>query len=336
MVIGPYEYGTDSGIDGYSWIGASAHEYGELLTGDPMWGPGSCRVLEPAELQTADGVMAALQEVADQTEPDDVLLVVYVGHGAYWSDLPGGQVHFSVGSSQKDKPWTWLSSWYIYRTMRGSRANLKVLIADCCYANLLPQLSEKSAIPEILGRLDRGTCVLTATTDAHLMDAKGCSNLPGRFPGCTPFSGHLMNVLSNGTTDYESQLTLGMVRDALRDEMQNCQDAVHDMPKMLLNNAREREPLFTNHMDPERRNDAPVMPVGPEDWAHRLRRDSRLSLSFLLRDPGTAGDVVAHLYQTTDEANRDIARNIHDAANNNYTPDEFARYWNRVEPTLRA
>jgi hypothetical protein len=113
VVIGPAEYGPDSGIASYEWIRNSAREYGRVLDGDPMWDRDSYRVLTAAELQTADGVMHAVQEVADQAKLGDVLLVVYVGHGAYWSDLPGAQVHFSVESSHRDKPWTWLSSWYI-------------------------------------------------------------------------------------------------------------------------------------------------------------------------------------------------------------------------------
>ena len=39
--------------------------------------------------------MTPLQQAADQAERGDSLLVVYVGHGAYWADVPGAQVHFA-------------------------------------------------------------------------------------------------------------------------------------------------------------------------------------------------------------------------------------------------
>ena len=61
-----------------------------------------------------------------------------------------------MGSSHRDKPWTWLSSWYVYRVMRKARARLKVVIADCCYSNLLPQLGEEPLLPGVLGELDEG------------------------------------------------------------------------------------------------------------------------------------------------------------------------------------
>ncbi|WP_344962074.1 hypothetical protein [Streptomyces thioluteus] len=134
LVIGPAEYAAESGVRTYTEIGVSAVQYGEVLAGNPMWGADHCRVLAPEEVRTAEGVMAALEEEARRTGPGDIFMVVYIGHGAYWGDVPGAEVHFSVGSSYKDKPWTWLSSWYLYRAMRLCKADLKVLIADCCYS----------------------------------------------------------------------------------------------------------------------------------------------------------------------------------------------------------
>jgi hypothetical protein len=44
-------------------------------------------------------------------ESGDTLMVVYVGHGAYWEDPPGSQVHFALNSSHRAAPHGWLSSW---------------------------------------------------------------------------------------------------------------------------------------------------------------------------------------------------------------------------------
>jgi hypothetical protein len=337
VVIGPARYAEDSGIDSHPSIGESARMYGEVLAGDGMWGMESCRVLGEDEVQTADGVMRALQQAADETGPDDILLVVYVGHGQYWSDLPGAQVHFSVGSSHRDKPWTWLSSWYVYRVMRKARARLKVLIADCCYSNLLPQLGEEPLLPGVLGELDEGTCVFTAVKNANFASAEGCSALPGDLAKCTPFSGHLLRILQDGTKDYNHQLTIGLLREAVKKEMESCTAARHQVPRMSLNDARDGTPLFTNRMEPRRRDQVPQLPVRPEDWVRTLMLDRDSRLDELLKDEQKTGDVVALLSARPDEAGRHLARHIDARANNAFTsPHAFARYWNQVEKALRV
>jgi hypothetical protein len=337
VVVGPAVYAATSGIDSHPAIGASARAYGEVLTGDEMWGPDCCRVLDEDEVQTADGVMKALEEAADETGPTDTFLLVYVGHGRYWSDLPGAQVHLSVGSSYADKPWTWLCSWYVYRVMRRARARLKVLIADCCYSNLLPQLGEERALPGVLGELDEGTCVFTALKDLNFADADGCPALPFPLSQCTPFSGHLLNVLRKGTSDYYHQLTVGLLREAVKKEMESCPAAQHHVPRMSLNDARDGTPLFTNRMEPGQRNPAPRLPVEPADWAKALMLDRDSLLEVLLTDERRTGDVVALLSTRRDEASRHLARHIDTKANKAFSsPHAFARYWNQVEQKLRA
>lgn len=340
VVIGPWDYAADSGITGYSWVRESARMYGKVLAADPMWGLENCRVLGEDEVRTADGVMAALEDEASRTTPGDTFLVVYVGHGAHWGDIPGDQVHFSVSSSYKYKPWTWLSSWYVYRVIRQCRASLKVLIADCCYSNLLTHLGDTalgddaSALPGILGTLNAGTCVLTAVKTNPHAEAQGCPELPEELSRCTPFSGHLLNVLQSGTTDYSKELTLGLLCEAVKKEMAHCPSR-HDEPRMLLNDAREGRALFTNRMDPALREPRPQLPVEPEMWVRTLLRDSNSGLGELLEDPRTAGDVVALLYKESDTAGRRIAHDIDKQARERFASAEFARYWNKVERALR-
>jgi hypothetical protein len=337
VVIGPARYAADSGIDSHPSIGESARMYGEVLAADGMWGPDCCRVLGEDEVQTGDGVMRALQQAADETGPNDILLVVYAGHGQYWSDLPGAQVHFSVGSSHRDKPWTWLSSWYVYRVMRRARARLKVLIADCCYSNLLPQLGEEPLLPGVLGELDEGTCVFTAVKNLNFASANGCLALPGDLAKCTPFSGHLLRILQDGTKDYNHQLTIGLLREAVKKEMESCTATQHQVPRMSLNDARDGTPLFTNRMEPTRRDQVPQLPVAPEEWVKALMLDRDSRLDELLKDERKTGDVVALLSARPDEASRHLARHIDARANNAFSaPHAFARYWNQVEKALRV
>ncbi|MFJ9426078.1 hypothetical protein [Streptomyces sp. NPDC101249] len=339
VVVGPDRYAADSGVESHPSIGISAQQYGEVLAADAMWGPGSCRVLGEDEVRTAEGVMSALEEVAAAVGPEDTLMVVYVGHGQYWSDLPGGQVHFAVGSSHRARPWTWLSSWYVYRALRRSRARLKVLIADCCYSNMLPQLGgDEPDLPGVLGTRDEGTCVFTAVRNEQSYAwAEGCAALPGELARCTPFSGHLLNVLRRGTRDYDHRLTIGLLREAVQTEMERCEGGDHQAPRMALNDAREGTALFTNHMEASRRVKAPPLLEAPADWARALLLDRDSRLHELLRDEYATGAVVALLTSRRDEASRNLARHINARANDLFTaPDAFARYWSQAEKALRV
>ncbi|CAL9555626.1 hypothetical protein SUDANB58_04536 [Streptomyces sp. enrichment culture] len=333
LVIGVGTYGPDSGIEGHPTIEASARAYGTALARDPRWGAAArSRVLEPDRTRTADGVMRALQEAAAAGEgPEDTLLVVYVGHGAYWQDVPGGQVHFAVGSSRSNEPWTWLSAWYVYRAIRKSKAGLKVLITDCCYSNMLPHLGAESALPGALGTRSEGTCVLTAVSGSvHNASADACQNLPSPLDTCTPFSGHLLNVLEQGMPDHAGDLTLGALRAGVDEGMQAC--GVHHSPRMLLNDASEAAPLFTNHAKGRRPRARALDTV--EDWVRELLLNGERNLPALMRRPDLAGRVVVRL-RTGDEQHRDLARRVDRRAGELLTnPADFVRYWGEIEPAL--
>lgn len=335
VVIGPACYAPDSGIAAHGTIAASARMYGEVLAQDPMWGRERVTVLAQDRLGQIAEVMAPVQEAADQAERGDVLLVVYIGHGAFWSDVPGAQVHFAVNSSREGAPHTWLSSWYLYRAIRRSRASLKVLIADCCYSNLLPQLGDGDALPGALGVMDEGTCVLTAVKDVSLASALGCPRLPERFAVCTPFSGHLLKVLSSGTRNHNDELNLGLIRDAVKEDLRDCDGAQHDQPRMILNDAREGVPLFTNLMAAAKRERPPHQPGTADEWVSTVMRENDVVLDALFVDAELTGDVVARLWVRPEDAGRRVARRINDRATRLFRePEVFARYWARVERAI--
>ena len=337
VVIGPASYAPDSGIAAHGTIAASARMYGEILEQDRMWGPERVTVLQQDRLGQIADVMAPVQQAADQTERGDILLIVYIGHGAYWSDVPGAQVHFAVNSSRAGEPHTWLSSWYLYRAIRRSRASLKVLIVDCCYSNLLPQLGEGAALPGALGVMDEGTCVLTAIKEVNLASALGCPRLPEQFAACTPFSGHLLKVLSNGTRNHNDELNLGMIRDAVKEDLRDCDGAQHDQPRMILNDAREGVPLFTNRMAPARRERPPHQPSTADEWVSTVMRENDVMLEALLLDAALTGDVVARLWARPEDSGRRVARRINDKATKLFRePAVFAQYWARVERAIRT
>jgi len=347
LIIGPSEYAADSGITGYAEIARSAQQYGEVLRADTRcWGPDRVEVLSPDRLGTAVDVMDAVQAAADEAgrEPDSTLLIVYVGHGVYWNDVPGGaEVHFAVGSSRLHAPFTWLSSWYVYRAMRNCAAARKVLIADCCHSDRLGQLGAAhpaghvsepddadGLLRGVLREVYQGSCVLTAARENPKVDASGCTSadLPERFRACTPFSGHLLNVLSKGTTNRDDDLTLGMVRDAVERDMNKCGRHGNTL-RMVLNNAREKMPLFANRMPEDDRIRVLPDPGGPEEWAEMIVTKSGYSLEPLLADPEKTGKVVALLAGRPESSAARLAGEINEAADLQFREDaaQFARYW---------
>jgi hypothetical protein len=330
VVIGPAKYAEDSQIDSHDEIGVSAQMYGRALAGDVLW-RSNHRVLRPEEVDTADSVMRVLEQEAGLPGPDDVFLVIYVGHGTCWKDIPEAQVHFSVGSSYRDRPWTWLSSWYLYRAMRMSKAKLKVLIADCCYSNMLQHLGAESTLPGVLGQAHEGTCVFTAVKDTNYADAVGCPKLDGELARCTPFSGHLLQVLKDGTKNHSSTLTVGLIRDTVQAAMRKC-DTSHEVSRMVLNEARESSPLFTNHMAMDRRDPPPRRPVEVDQWVTSLIGGTDSGIEELLADPRKTGEVVVRLFAEPGDRHRELALRLNNVAESKFSsPPDFAKYWNRVE-----
>lgn len=335
-MIGPATYAPDSGIASHPEIGNSARMYGDVLAGDDRWGRDRVTVLPKDRVSSVNDVMDAVQDAANQTKKGDTLLVIYIGHGAYWNDLPGAQVHFSVGSSRRREPHTWLSSWYVYRAMRRSEASLKVLIADCCYSNLLPQLGAgDGTLHGAIAEAREGTCVLTAVKNTDQASAAGCRQLPAEFRECTPFSGHLLNILSHGTKAHNDMLTLGLIRDAIRKDMHGC-GTYHDLPRMILNDAPEGTLLFTNRMAPSDREDPPSIPESPEDWV-RAMIGGENEFDRLFEDPRKAGQVVSLLSKEPADAGKSIALSVNRRASEIFQqPKLFARYWAEAGQALTA
>jgi hypothetical protein len=338
VVIGPGNYAPDSGILSHREIRNSALLYGEALARDARWGASRVEVLADDQLASIDGVMMAVQRSAGLTRPGDTLLVIYVGHGDYWEDVPGAEMHFAVDSSRGREPHTWLNSWYVYRAIRRSEASLKVLVADCCSSNRLRNLGGRhGTLPGVLGQPgNSGTCVFTAVKNVDRASAAACPELPDELAGCTPFSGHLLNLLRHGSEDDGDALTLGTLRDAVEGDMLRC-GTEHDQPRMILNDAREEMELFTNQVNrsqPRRRR--PIR-ASAEDWVRDVKRPTEDDLNRLLADPHEAGRVVAILSGRPDANGQAIARLINDRADSQFLdPAAFATYWAEAGRALPA
>jgi hypothetical protein len=338
IVIGPANYQPGSDIEGHPEIGNSARLYGRVLAADRRWDAGRVEVLSQDQLFSIDGVMEAVQRAARQALPGETLLVIYVGHGNYWVDVPGAEVHFAVGSSRRYEPHTWLNSWYVYRVLRRSKASLKVLVADCCCSNWLRNLGDSHGVlPGVLGQQGKdGTCVFTAVKNVDEASAVGCPELPVGLADCTPFSGHLLKLLRDGMEEDSDELTLGMIRDAVEDDMSKC-DLEHDQPRMILNDARESMALFSNQKARSARKRLLPAAASAEEWARTFRHPTEDDLDRLLADPPKAGKVVAVLSKKRDEHDQSIARYISERADREFqNPAAFAQYWAEAKRALPA
>lgn len=332
VIIGSGDYESD--LTSYRTITESARCYGEVLRRNRLWqAEDAITVLssEGGRQLTINSVMDAVQGAADETGEGDSLLVVYIGHGAYWSDLPGAEVHFAVTESRKAHPYTWLSSYYIYRAIRKSKASLKVLVADCCYSNYLDSLGAETdddrTPPGILS--DKGTCVLTATSDKARATPNACDsrNIEEQFRKCTPFSGHLLDIMSRGLQS-DRDLTLGMLHRAVHAEMTNCVNHnVHGTPGIRRNDYPDDLPLLANNMPADDRRR--LTPISDQQWFEAIRDQRNFDLNELLREPDRTGRVVAMLSDPGRGAGRNAARDVIVRADERYRsePDLFARYY---------
>lgn len=342
VVIGPWRYAEGSRLGSHEQIRNSATKYREVLAADPKWGADRIDVLtaDPSAREvppiSREDVMAAVEQAAAEARHGDTLLVVYVGHGYSWPDIPDRDVHFAVESSYRDKPYSWLSSWYVYRAIRRSKATLKVLIADCCHSNELPRLGGGEGVPPgMLTESGRGSCVFMADGLRDTVSPIGCPRLEEPdLRECTPFSGHLLSVLRRGTTTHHDELTLGVIRDAVLEDMADC-DA-HGIPDMVLRGGQESRPLFTNHMVPARRNARPSAPSSARDWAAVLKRDGDYRIDALFNtDLRMAGEVYALLSE--DPEGHGIAASVNDyAVRCLREPSMFARYWSKARRPVTA
>ncbi|HWG25905.1 hypothetical protein [Actinospica sp.] len=347
LIIGPSRYTEGSGLQDHESIARSARMYGEVLGEDERWGAENVEVLSEDRLGSVIDVMEAVKRAADEAgrEPESTLLIVYIGHGIYWNDVPGGaEVHFAVGSSRRHEPYTWLSSWYVYHAMRKSEAKRKVLIADCCYSNRLGHLGGEpgGAAPEdaegimngVLRAEHDSSCVFTAANEDPRVEAAGCTGpiLDESLRGCTPFSAHLLNVLKRGTADHEDVLTIGMIRDAAERDMIACRRHKNTL-RMVLNDAREYMPLFSNRSTTDERATEHPNPTEPEGWVDLMLTETGVSFEPLLDDPEKAGRVVALLSRRPEPLARRRAEKIAESADERFREaEQFARFWNSSRP----
>lgn len=290
VLIAVGEYAESTPLEGYPSIGASAAAYDRIISRDPWWAEhGTVEVLTREQTGDQAAVLDAVERAArDADSPDDRLLVVYLGHGTFWTDQNAGEVHLAAARSRPDRPYTWVSQNALYRAMRRSGANLKVLVADACHSNKLTGL--ESGRPSTPGQ--RATCVISAAgSEDPIAWAQPCPELADdeELAGCTPFSGHLLRLVRDGSAAMREDLPLPTLHHLLRTEMDACA-AGHALPEIMSTGWTFTATLFAN-----RRRGLPPAPApvaDEEPTALGILRGGRDTLTRLADDPARAAEAM--------------------------------------------
>lgn len=340
VIVGAADYGAGSGLGSHSTIARSAEEWERFLKTDPLWessgedtgSDNQVRRLERRDLQSVDGVLTAVRHAA--AEANDMLLVIYIGHGAPWLDAPGNKsdsVHLAVETSRRDDPWTWLPFWCLQRVMKESSALAKVLIADCCHSDKLHLgngATEDDLVSEAFNAMSpEGTLVIRAVKDIPFAAAMGCPRLDNRgLRECTVLSGHLIDLLYRGVAGGGDTLKAFTVVNKLWQEMRDCRVPApkkHPVPGRAMDGDLSELGLFTNKLaDPVRRS--PIVPSSVREWISVLRYDWR-DLGPLLEDLEKLDAVVTGLGELPGSG-EDQAREVHQQALSQLPSDRLADY----------
>lgn len=300
---------------------------------------GRCTVIpDPADedaIVDADTVMDAIMAaVKAASDADDTLLVVYVGHGMAWDNLHDNEVHLAMHGSRDERPWSWLPYSSIRREIRKKKDGLRIFIADCCCSNFLhAQGSGADNLGEnafALMEKDQATAIFTAvdpegrnTTASPI----GCERLDPRFRACTSFSGHFLQVLSQGSRSAGDMLSLGDMRDEVRQAMEDCR-AGHPLGGLILRGGGDSTPFVQNALPPGTARELLVRTTR-QDWVRDLRTGRQWSIDKLLEDPHMAGQVSLDLWNDPEpDAHRNATRIDHEANKlYRHSHQRYQDYW---------
>lgn len=337
VIIGDSRFRKGSGaLKEYPSFRASAQRYYESLNKLVPF-RGNCTLIpDPAEPDAVvdadtvmDGIMNAVKEASGA---EDTLLIVYVGHGMAWDNLHGNEVHLAMYGSRDDRPWSWLPYSSIRREIRKKKDGLRIFIADCCYSNFLHAQGAADHLPEnafALMEKDQATAIFTAvdpegrnTTASPI----GCELLDSPWRECTLFSGHFLKILSEGSRSAGDMLSLGDMRDEVRQAMEDCRG--HQRGGLILRGGGDSTPFVENALSPDTPRVLPARTTR-QDWVDALRTGRQWPIDKLLEQPEMAGWVSWDLWNDPETAARNNASRIDREANRAYRGDsrKYATYW---------
>ena len=132
MIVANDEY-EQEGLRDLLAPAADAEALGRVL-GDPQIGNFTVHVVrnEPAHV-----ISAQIEEMFSESQPDDVLLLHFSGHGL---KSESGELFFAASNTRPNRLGsTAVSAEFVQRCMRASRSRSVVLLLDCCYGGAFAQ-----------------------------------------------------------------------------------------------------------------------------------------------------------------------------------------------------
>ncbi|MBT2466284.1 caspase family protein [Streptomyces sp. ISL-63] len=201
-----------------------------LLTSPRSWNlPAEhCRVLpNPHSLQE---VVAAVTEACEQAT--DALLVYYSGHGQI--DADEDALFLSLPGSRPYTMWTGVDYKYIRQAVEKSRARVRVVILDCCYAGRITALGDQSELVE-----------KAAAEGTFLMAASPPTAAALSYPEehHTVFTGELLSVLTHGVPNGPKLLD---ARTAFQHVERNLARRARPKPSKAASKTADDLPLARN------------------------------------------------------------------------------------------
>ncbi|MER6526941.1 caspase family protein [Streptomyces sp. NPDC001508] len=203
-----------------------------LLTSPRSWNlpEENCHVIsDPADAQK---VLGAVQEAAAQAT--EALLVYYAGHGQIDSDEE--EFFLTHKDSRPHTVWAGIEYKHLRREIQKSRARLRIVVLDCCYAGRATMRGEEIDLAE--KATAEGTCVLAASSKEALSEP----DQPN-----TAFTGELLNILTHGVPDGPPLLDANTVFQVAR---RNLIQHGKPQPSMNAGNTAGTVPLAHNAQCP--------------------------------------------------------------------------------------
>ncbi|NBE95207.1 hypothetical protein FE391_20115 [Nonomuraea sp. KC401] len=204
VLIGVGEY-TDSAIHPIPAVNRNLTDLKAALT-HPVNGGFSgqrCEVIHPS---FADNLVARVAKFGDDVE--DMFLVYYCGHAAR---APDGDLILTLSdTTQEQLEYTGLRIGDLQKAIMASRAQIRVLILDCCFSG--------AALPAVLGDDDVDAIIDAARVEGAFILASSAANKTSNAPAGEPytaFTGVMIDVLKNGISEGPETISLNDLYTAL-------------------------------------------------------------------------------------------------------------------------
>lgn len=185
----------------------------DLLTGDLCgWQPDEVHVVRDRELP--DGLPAQMVELLSPAR--DVALFYFVGHGQ--PDFEGQLCLAMTGSSAESRLRRVSSLEFesVRHALRLSKARTKIVVLDCCYANLAGPSIGRLGPADLISNLRTGAFIMAACSEYGLASFE---TEPVNGTAQTCFTKYLVDTVERGIEGEGPRLRLGPLFNRVAEDM---------------------------------------------------------------------------------------------------------------------